>query len=286
MTLSSFLESEEVRIPHYALFGNPVEHSLSPLMHNTALDFYDMEARYHAIELQSNELSRLASYLNQDTFLGANITIPHKQMIADYLDSVDPVAQSIGAVNTIVKKEFRLHGFNTDGYGFLAPLESHTHNLKRNSAIIFGTGGASRAVVTALGNLGMDRLYLVSRSPGQIRSFERYEAVSVISYHEWTSYAEEAALIVNTTPLGMDPRIDTSPVKDTERQHLSGRICYDVVYNPLQTRFLSQAEEAGATTIGGLEMLIHQGSRSFEYWTGRPFPIDKIQNLLHDHFQH
>ncbi|WP_372638401.1 shikimate dehydrogenase [Fodinibius sp.] len=287
MTLSLFLESDKVRTPHYALFGNPVEHSLSPLMHNTALDFYGSDARYYAVEVQPDELTRLASYFNEDTFLGGNITLPYKQMIADYLDTVDPVAQSIGAVNTIVKKAegARLQGLNTDVYGFLAPLGDYTGQLKRNRAIVFGTGGASRAVVTALTELGMDELYLVSRSPGQVDSFNHYPAVSVISYHEWTSYADKARLIVNTTPLGMDPRVDTSPVKESEQEYLSGRICYDVVYNPLQTKFLALAERAGAVTIGGLEMLIQQGSRSFEHWTGRSFPLANVRNRLYAHFR-
>ncbi|SMO41209.1 shikimate dehydrogenase [Fodinibius sediminis] len=285
MTLSSFLKSEKVHAPHYVLFGNPVEHSLSPLMHNTALQHYGMEARYYAIEIQSAELSRLASYLNRETFQGANITIPYKQVIGDYLDTIDPEARSVGAVNTIVKKGFQLQGFNTDVFGFLAPLQDHADRLEGGRAVIFGTGGAARAIVTALSSLGMQELYLVSRRPGRIDSFNREENVTLISYNQWTSYADEAVLIVNTTPLGMDPRIDTSPVKDAEQEFLAGRICYDVVYNPLKTKFLALAEKAGATTIGGLEMLIQQGSRSFELWTGRPFPIDNIRKLLHEHFQ-
>ncbi|WP_073058894.1 shikimate dehydrogenase [Fodinibius roseus] len=287
MTLSLFLESDKAGTPHYALFGNPVEHSLSPLMHNTALDFYGSEARYYAIELQPDELSRLASYFNEDAFLGGNITLPYKQVIADYLDTVDSVAESIGAVNTIVKKGegVRLQGYNTDVHGFLAPLGDYVHQLQRNRAIVFGTGGASRAVVTALTELGMDELYLVSRNPGKVDSFNHYPAVSVISYHEWTSYAEESRLIVNTTPLGMDPRVDTSPVKESDQEYLSGRICYDVVYNPMKTKFLALAEQAGATTIGGLEMLIQQGSRSFEYWTGRSFPLDNVRKRLYAHFR-
>ena len=285
MTLASFLESDEAHTPHYALFGNPVEHSLSPLMHNTALDFYELEARYYAIQLQPDEWDRLASYLNRDSFLGANITLPYKQMIVDYLDSVDPVARSIGAVNTIVKKEACLEGFNTDSYGFSAPLQDYAGKLENNRAIIFGTGGASRAIVTSLADLGMDELYMVSRKPEQHNSFNSNKVVSVISYHDWPAYAPEAALIVNTTPLGMDPRTETSPVRDSEQPYLSGSICYDIVYNPRKTKFLNQAGEAGATTIGGLEMLIQQGSRSFQYWTGRPFPIDNIRSQLHDHFK-
>ena len=281
MNLTSFLESPKSNNPHYVLFGHPVEHSLSPMMHNTALDYYGLDAQYHAIDLQSNELSRLAAYLNRDTFLGANITIPYKQVIGSYLDDVDGMAQSIGAVNTIVKNEFRLEGKNTDLYGFTAPLESYTSFLEGHRAVVFGTGGASKAIVSALINLGMDEIYLVSRKPQRIHSYDDRRGVQLISYPEWPSYAEEAALIVNATPLGMYPKVDSSPVKDVEKDYLTNRICYDIVYNPIQTRFLRQAEAAGATTIGGLEMLIQQGSRSFEHWTGRKFPIENIRNLLY-----
>lgn len=286
MTLSSFLKSKKAQNPHYVLFGNPVEHSLSPQMHNTALEFYNIDARYYAIELQSNELTQLASYFNDDSFLGANITIPYKQLIADYVDEVDPTAQSIGAINTIVKNGFQLKGFNTDVGGFLDPLQPYLGTMGKGRAIIFGTGGASRALVAALGEIGMQEIYLVSRSPSRHESFPDHERVSVISYDAWPSYASETSLIVNATPLGMYPKVDDSPVREQEKHLLSGSICYDIVYNPMETKFLRLAEEAGATTVGGLEMLIQQGSRSFEHWTGRPFPIEKIRNLLHDQFQH
>lgn len=285
MTLSSFLKSGKAQAPHYVLFGNPVEHSVSPLMHNTALEFYGIDARYYAIRLQSNELSRLASYLNKETFLGANITIPYKQIIADYVDSVDSTAQSIGAVNTIVKKELQLKGFNTDVGGFLDPLDPYLGMLEDGRAIVFGTGGASRALVAALTEIGMQEIYLVSRQPAGITSFAGHGRVSVISYDAWPSYASEASLIVNATPLGMDPKVDQSPVKQAEGEYLADSICYDIVYNPQRTKFLQLAEEAGATTLGGLEMLIQQGSRSFEHWTGKPFPVKKIRNLLHEKLQ-
>ncbi|MCW9707225.1 shikimate dehydrogenase [Fodinibius salsisoli] len=286
MTLSSFLKSNKAQNPHYVLFGNPVEHSLSPQMHNTALEFYNIDARYYAIQLQSNELSQLASYLNYDAFLGANITIPYKQLIADYLDTVDPTAQAIGAVNTIVKEGYRVKGFNTDVGGFLDPLQSYIGSLEGGRAIIFGTGGASRALVAALSEIGMQEVYLVSRNPSRSDAFSAHDHVSVISYDAWPSYASETSLFVNATPLGMDPKVDTSPVDEQEAHYVSDSVCYDIVYNPLQTKFLQLAEEAGATTIGGLEMLIQQGSRSFEHWTGRSFPIEKIRNLLHEQFQH
>ena len=282
MTLSSFLKSGHAQQPHYVLFGHPVGHSLSPPMHNTALKYYGMPGRYYAVDLQPNELERLASYLNWDSFRGANITIPYKQMIGDYLDDIDPTAQSIGALNTIVKDSGRLRGLNTDLFGFKAPLREHSDKLEGGRGLIFGTGGASRAVVTALIELGMEELYLVSRDPQKVQSYNAMDRVGVIAYSQWPAYAEEAALLVNATPLGMAPRTEASPVNDQDRHFLAGRICYDLVYNPLETTFLGQAKSEGATTIGGLEMLIQQGSRSFEYWTGKPFPAEHIRTLLYE----
>lgn len=282
MTLSSFLKNNRSGKPHYVLLGHPVEHSWSPLMHNTALEYHNLDARYYAIDLQTKELGKLASYLNKNAFLGANVTIPYKQVISDYLDTIDSVAQSIGAVNTIICTDGRLCGTNTDIYGFSAPLQEYSHTLEGGRAIIFGTGGASKAIVAALVEIGMQELYLVSRSPQKIRSFENEEIVRVISYSEWAAYAGPASLIVNATPLGMTPNTDASPVRSAEQHLLSGSICYDIVYNPAETKFLKQAISAGAATIGGMEMLIQQGSRSFEYWTGYSFPIDNVRNLLYD----
>jgi shikimate dehydrogenase len=250
-------------------------------MHNLALEHYGMEERYYAVKLQQNELSILASYLNKDTLKGANITIPYKQKIAEYLDEIDSAAQAVGAVNTIVKGEYRLKGYNTDVSGFLAPLEDYMDHLIGGRSIIFGTGGASRAIVTALNQLGMEEILLVSRNPSRINSFDSFDKIQIISYPEWSAYADGAILIVNATPLGMEPRIGMSPVTEGEQKYLEDSICYDIVYNPLKTTFLKQAETVGAETIGGLEMLIEQGSRSFEYWTGNSFPLDIIRKRLY-----
>ncbi|MDZ7680639.1 MAG: shikimate dehydrogenase [Fodinibius sp.] len=283
MNLTQFINSEKSNSPYYVLFGHPIDHSWSPLMHNLALDHYGLDARYHAIDLQSNELSRLAPFLNSESFLGANVTIPYKQVIADYLDEVDGTARTIGAINTIVKADYQLQGHNTDHLGFAAPLADFEFALEGEAGVVFGTGGAARAVVTALTNIGMQQIYLVSRNPDRITSFEKFRRVEVISYHNWTSFAENSTIIVNATPLGMYPKIDDSPVRDTEIPWLENRICYDIVYNPITTRFLEQAKKAGAeTTIGGLEMLIQQASESFRLWTGRSFPTKLIRNQLHE----
>lgn len=282
MNLTEFEQSQESDNPHYLLFGHPVEHSWSPLMHNTALQYYEMVATYYAVDLQSSELTKLASYLNRETFLGANITIPYKQIVADYLDHVHEKAHKIGAINTIVKKDYSIEGYNTDYEGFLTPLKEFENDLFGSNALVFGTGGASKAIVVALLEMGIEEIFLVSRTPGAISSFEEFEQVDVISYHEWPSMLDEVLLVVNATPLGMYPNIDESPVRDSEIQFLQDRICYDIVYNPLKTKFLKQAEQMGTTTISGLEMLIEQGSRSFELWTGNPFPTEIIRSTLNE----
>lgn len=285
MNLRSFRRSHKAENPHYVLLGHPVEHSWSPLMHNTALEYYGMDARYFAIDVQNQELAALASFLNGDHFLGANVTVPYKQLIGNYLDHIHKTAAEIGAINTIVKRNYRLEGHNTDVDGFLSPLQEIEETLVDRDAIIFGTGGASKAVVAGLTDLGMARIFLVSRNPARIKSFQNGDRIEVISYSEWTSRAKGASLIVNATPLGMYPKIKQSPIRDSEKQFLADRICYDLVYNPAKTQFLEQAKSVGAQTIGGLEMLIQQGSRSFELWTGKPFPLEVVREKLYENLE-
>lgn len=282
MNLSEFQQSGHSLKPHFLLFGSPVSHSLSPLMHNTAAEYYGLEARYYAVELDSSELSDVAAHLNKESFQGANITIPYKRVFMEYMDELDNDAASIGAMNTIVKKAYSIKGYNTDSYGFSAPLFEFEAELAGGRAVIFGTGGASRAIIHALKGFQIEEIALISRNPSRRSDFKDDGLIRVESYDTWPALAEEAVLIVNATPLGMDPNSDSSPVREGEMGLLTGKICYDIVYKPLKTKFLLFAEEAGARTIGGLEMLIHQGSRSFELWTGRPFPVEKIRNKLYE----
>lgn len=282
MTLSEFINSSKSDTPYYLLFGHPVEHSWSPLMHNMALEYYNIDARYYAIDLLSSELSDLASFLYTENFKGANITIPYKQMLFDYMDEIEPFARQIGAINTILKQGQYLKGANTDFRGFLHPLKDYTDHIEGFSATVFGTGGASKAIVVGLLEMGIEKIFMVSRSPGTNNFYRDNEQVQIVSYHNWTSFLDEVALIVNATPLGMHPSTDRSPVRDAEQHWLADRICYDIVYNPIQTKFLTQASEAGAQTIDGLEMLIQQGSESFKLWTGNPFPADKIRDTLYE----
>lgn len=282
MTLSSFIQSEQASSPHYLLIGNPVSHSVSPLMHNTALRYHKLEATYHAVSVSVRELELLYAHMNTDAFLGANVTIPHKQQIMPALDRLTDEALAIGAVNTIlIEPDGMLKGHNTDTYGFSVPLTPFINDMDMGRAIIFGSGGATKAIVYALQKMGFEELVMVSRRP------ERYEespGIILSGYAEWTTYAEEAELIINATPLGMIPNTESSPINDDEIEFLAESVCYDVVYNPRNTRFLEQGKKAGCRTIGGLEMLIHQGAEAFKCWTGLSFPLELITETLDDVF--
>jgi len=305
-TLDEFKKSKFSNQKHYFVVGYPIRHSLSPKMHQLALDYHSIDATYHALNLLSHEVSEFTSWVNRDAFLGCNITIPYKEQLAAIADQLDDFAVRTGVINTIAKTDTELIGHNTDIHGFLAPLTQYSDLIEGGRAIVFGTGGASKAVKVALENIGIEEIIFVSRNPydSQQKSeytwiktvgysewqafaeeaclFEKseYTWIKTVGYSEWQAFAEEACLFVNTTPLGMSPNSDSSPVLDQDSDLLSGKVCYDLVYNPLQTKFLKQAEDSGSVVIEGLDMLIHQGNRSFEIWTGKSFPFDEVKNLL------
>ncbi len=280
LSFSEFKNSKKTVNPHFFVIGYPIGHSLSPVMHQAALDYHGINAQYHAIQLHQYEISDFISWMNRDEFLGCNITIPYKSEFMNAVDQIDEIARHAGVINTIAKSDFQLFGHNTDVYGFLSPLRPYANDLEGERAIVFGTGGASKAVLIGLEELGLEEVVFVSRSPEQNSVASDYLWTTTVDYGRWQAYANEATLIVNTTPLGMEPNRDASPVNKTDNDLLRGKICYDLIYNPLRTHFLKQAEEAAATTINGLEMLMMQGNRSFEIWTGKSFPFDEIKALL------
>lgn len=278
VSFSRFADSEEAKEPHYMVIGQPIGHSLSPLMHNEALQYYGMDAVYHAVELLPGDLSSFASWMNRDTFLGCNITIPYKREFLEWVDRLDETARSVGAMNTLVRESDGWVGYNTDVDGFRDPLTPFHEDIAGERAILFGTGGASLAVRHALAKLDVEEIVQVSRTPGSVRT----EGVTICGYENWAAYAEEAVLFVNSTPLGMAPMMDQSPVREHEVELLQGRICYDLIYNPRETLFLRQAQTAGADVIDGLGMFIGQGDHAFQLWTGKPFPIERVQKRVEE----
>lgn len=283
IAFKDFISQEISSLPHYLVVGQPISHSLSPLMHQTALDYHNLNAQYHAVELFSDDITDFISWMNKDSFLGCNITIPYKQIFTDVVDRLDPFADGVRVINTIAKKESELVGYNTDIYGFLTPLESYRAELEGATAIVFGTGGASKAVKSGLISAGISKILFVSRNLSHKSNIEGLDDdidIQYIDYSQWAAFIDDVALVVNSTPLGMNPNREQSPVKMHESGLLKDKICYDLVYNPLETTFLRYAKEAGGYPIHGLHMLIHQGDQSFKIWTGKSFPIEKIYKKL------
>jgi shikimate dehydrogenase len=280
MHFKEFVNSELINHPHFLLIGNPVEHSISPMMHGVALKHHGIDVNYIAISVEFSELHLLASHFNKPEFLGANITIPYKMDLIPYMDELSSTAQLIGAINTIVKFDTKLYGDNTDAHGFKVPLMHYT-DLATDRAIIFGSGGATKAIIFALNDFGFNEVCIVTRK--QNISVDQPNLI-VCSYDSWPHFIEEATLIINATPLGMAPNFDSSPVKDYEIDYLSGKLCYDIVYNPRETKFLIQAKNAGGIPLGGLDMLIYQGDESFYKWTNKRFPISLVKTKLNELF--
>lgn len=272
--------SKLTQVPHYLVIGNPIGHSLSPVMHNIALKYHGIKAEYHAVNVQPNEIAEFAAWCNKDTFLGCNITIPYKEQLFDFVDYVDESAAEIGAINTISKKSGKLIGYNTDIYGFLSPIEDLTELIERGRAIIFGTGGASKAVKAGLKILGVDEIVFVSRRPNERSLADGNIYIKTVDYSQWQAYADETTIFVNTTPVGMHPQIGKSIIEEHDVHYLEGKVCYDLIYNPEMTTFLKQAESVNGVVVNGLDMFIQQGNQSFQIWTDKTFPEDLIKDEL------
>lgn len=255
--------------------------SLSPEMHNLALKHNKLGGEYLAVSVTAKDLNMAIAHFTDDAFLGANVTIPHKELFLDVVDKLTEEAASIGAMNTIIKDGHKLIGHNTDAYGFMKPIEEFVDDLAGEKVIIFGSGGATKAIVFALRNVGVSEIILVSRRPEMFQDNVEQDIIRC-SYNNWVAYADSALMIVNATPLGMTPNDERSPVEEQDVDILEGKICYDIVYNPRNTKFLKQAKEVGGIPVGGIDMLIHQGAASFKLWTGLEFPIDKIKERLNE----
>ena len=266
------------------IFGYPLSHSLSPAFQQAAFNHYGLDVRYLAWETPPEGLAEEVAKLRSGDFIGANVTIPHKESVMALLDEVDPLAQAIGAVNTIVKSDGRLVGRNTDAPGFMRELkEDGGFEPAGKRALLLGAGGAARAAAFALCREGVASITIANRNVSRAEALAEAlhnDAVSVFAAQLDNTTLEpvalEADLIVNCTSVGMRHG-------DSEGQTpLSGGIMpheavvLDMVYNPQNTPFLSSARSAGATALGGMPMLIYQGAAAFEMWTGREAPIEAM----------
>jgi shikimate dehydrogenase len=250
----------------FAVFGNPVVHSLSPVMHNAAFTATGYHGVYAAIRVK--DIRPAVAGMRALGFKGASVTIPHKESVLACLDYVDPAAARIKAVNTIVNDGGALKGFNTDGEGAIRALAGAV-TLGGKTVAIIGAGGAARALADGVGRQG-GRAVVYNRTAARGESLATDLGVDFRPLAEFAT--EGCEIVVNTTPVGMSPGVEETPL--TRERLRPGLVVMDMVYNPLRTRFLQEAEAAGCTVVDGLAMFVHQGARQFELWTGIPAPIE------------
>ena len=262
------------------IFGYPLSHSISPVFQQAALDELKINASYEAWEVPPSGLASRIEELRNPIYLGANVTIPHKESAMDLVDELDPLAEKIGSLNTIVNRKGKLLGYNTDAGGFLKALKStESFDPKGANVLIIGAGGAARAAVCSLLGLNISRLVIANRTLDRAISLGKYFSssieVSAIGMNDsrLTEYARRSKLIINCTSMGMKngPAEQLSPLGSTAIQE--GSLVCDMVYNPAMTPLLVEAIKSGASTLGGVSMLIHQGAAAFELWTDATPPI-------------
>ncbi len=255
-------------------------------MQNTALRAVGLTHEYRAVEIDPAYLERDVRKLVTDGCAGFNVTIPHKQAVIPLLSAIDPEAKAIGAVNTVIVKNGSLRGYNTDIDGFRSSLLPHKEQIRGKHALLIGAGGAARTAVYSLVNdFHLTHLTIAARTPDKARvlanTFSERVPISVCSFEEaeLLPAVKQAAVIVNSTPIGMHPNTNASPLPATMKFH-NEQIVFDLIYTPLQTTLLLRASANGATTVNGLEMLIQQGARAFELFTGKQMPIDIVKEAV------
>jgi shikimate dehydrogenase len=262
---------------NYYLLGYPVGHSVSPAMHNAAFKEMGMPHNYSLLEASRDQLPDVVkNKISVDSFGGANVTIPHKMEIIQYLDKLAVSAEKAGAVNTIQYRDGVLIGHNTDALGGTRALTEAYGSLSGAKVVLLGSGGAAKALATELVPK-VGELTILNRSVDKARELsERLEEKANYGSINDQDAVKSADILINATPVGMHPNINESPVKSSALH--SNLLVFDIVYNPQKTRLLVDAERAGARTLGGLWMLVYQGVEAFKIWTGIEPSADTMYN--------
>lgn len=255
------------------ILGHPVSHSASPSMHNAAYEHLGLDYVYVPFDVEPGRVGDAVESLRALSLRGVNVTVPHKEAVIDYLDHIDPLAKKMGAVNTIVHRNGRLMGYNTDGPGFVAAIRyDFGLELSGRQVVLLGAGGSCRAIVVSLLESKVASITLLNRSVDKATLMVRSLGASNVRVCGLQSdmaqdVLSQADLVVNTTSVGMVPDIQHSPLQDFSWVQ-KGQCVYDIIYSPAKTRFLSEAEQAGARIANGVSMLAGQGVLAFELFTG------------------
>ena len=265
-----------------ALLGHPVAHSISPAMQQAALAALAVDARYEAWDVPPEELPHAVERLRAGGVLGANVTVPHKVELLRRADRVDALAERVGAVNTILCRDGRLHGTNTDVAGVLRALADAGVEVAGLEVVLIGAGGAARAVVAAMRAAGAALVTVANRTPGRAEPLIGVGGEDLVvricpldhASEALRSALRRARLVIHSTPLGMRHGPDEQATPLSTELFVAGQAAFDLVYTPERTPFLRAAQAAGARPIGGLGMLVHQGAESFRLWTGLEPPVE------------
>lgn len=273
------------------IIGYPAQHSLSPIFQQAAFDTLNIDIKYEIWETHPNNLEAVVASLRAPNIEGANVTMPFKEKIVPFLDSLDLSAQQIGAVNTIVKSDGMLIGHNTDGIGFLDALGDILFTPQKKSIMIIGAGGASRSIAFALAHENPSRIIIANRDKDRAvnlaQSLIATTPATVVPIEFTTATLQEwipkSDLIINATSIGMRPEEDLSPVPSMLID--KNIFVYDLVYNPIETVLVKSARCQGAVAAGGLSMLVYQGAHAFTLWTGMSAPRDLMMRTATVHIE-
>ena len=276
-----------------ALIGNPINHSLSPIMHNAAIEYLGLDLVYFSIPCNEKDFEIVIKSLSKINCKGINITIPFKEKVLNYCSKISPLAEQIKAVNTLKPNgQGEWHGINTDVDGLIYPLKNL--NLANKKAVILGSGGAARSAMQGLTNLKMSEITVISRNQISLDSllndFKNQHLLKGISFKNLNNpnYVNTADLIINTTPVGMlnnTSSIEELPFGDNFWISLNSKtVIYDLIYNPQETPLLKLSRKKGCPTINGMKMLVAQGAKSLSYWTDNlDIPIDIMEEAIKKH---
>ncbi len=271
------------------ILGHPIKHSFSPLMHNTSFELSGLDYVYLPFDVPSESLRDAIKGLVALGIRGFNVTLPHKERILPLLTQISEEASIIGAVNTVVVENGKLQGFNTDVTGVYETLLPFKDEISAGRVTVLGAGGAARSVIyTLIRYFKPEYINIINRTEQIAESMKEYFATKMI-YNTIKSYElippdivpilNDSKLIINTTSIGMFPEIDDAPTTIADSFH-NEQLVFDIVYNPIKTKFLRIAEKHGAKTINGLKMFVEQGAKSYELWTNEYMQKDKITKVL------
>lgn len=270
----------------FGLIGNPVGHSLSPLMHEHALKILGIDGVYIPLQVQPGDLKQAIQGIRALNFQGVNVTLPYKEAVIPHLDDLGPEAEACQAVNLIINQQGALIGHNVDGKAFVGSLVQ-AGIQPRGKAVLIGAGGAARAVAYSLSAAGINELCLLDIQAEKARALASYlnqhgagrATGYLMSDEQVLSRAETAQLLINCSPQGMFPHIERSPVSSLRGLSRQLVVC-DLIYNPIETRLIHMAKEQGMKVVSGVDMFVEQGALSLELWTGHRAPRNQMKAVI------